>query len=54
MGEHFNVTTVGKDVTGATVPGICQNVTSYDGQVHACQDNEVTLSVFLCPFNATP
>lgn len=53
VGEAFNVTSGGQDVTGATVPNLCQNATSYDGLVHACQDSgKVILTVFGCPFNA--
>lgn len=28
--------------------GVCQNTTTYDGQVHACGDNGVQLVLYLC------
>lgn len=52
VGEHFNVTSGGEDATGVVIPNLCQNATSYDGQVHACQDSgAVILTLFACPFN---
>ena len=43
--EAFSVTSDGSS------ENICQNATTYDGQVHACQDQGASLLLTLCPFN---
>ena len=48
----FNVSSTGKNTQGVEIPGICQETRSYDALTHACADNDVVLTVNLCPYKS--